>query len=274
MGEPSTDRNGSPSTGWYAYGVVQAEDIQYLPSEGLESGRPPQAVVEGDLGAIVSEVDLAQFAEDQLEDNLRDATWLESRVRAHERVLEALINDRPVLPMRFGTIFRDEYGVRALLSRRRDDLRSALDDLAGTKEWGVRAFVEQEVLERWVRRRSTTPPPPQGGEGAAYLGARRDQRELELDIERASEDVRRRAEAALRPVARAVRRRGAVASPGHARAVDLAVLLPDDRLSELQRIVADLDRWSRRRGLRFEITGPWPPYTFVTMDLSEDIRAS
>jgi hypothetical protein len=258
-------------TGWYAFGVVRSRDAEPLPAEGIEADRPPRAVTEGNLAAIVSEVDLHQFAEDRLSDNLRDPEWLSTRVQAHEAVLEALIRDRTVLPMRFGTIFRDLEGVRGLLSRGEEQLSGALATLAGSKEWGVRASLDRGRMDQWLRERRPQPSStPGGAEGAAYLGERRAQRDLDREIEQVTQAAERRAEDALRSVARAVRRRGSSGRSESSWAVDLAVLVPEERLGELQWVVDELAKSLEPRGLGFEMTGPWPPYSFVNIELSQE----
>ena len=273
MADPSQPE--ASGTGWYAFGVVRSRDAEPLPANGLEAGRPPRAVVEGDVAAIVSQVDLDQFAEDRLADNLQDPDWLSARVRAHEDVLEELIRERTVLPMRFGTIFRDLEGVSDLLLRGGKQLSAALASLAGSKEWGVRAALDRGRMDRWVSERRPQPSgTPGGAEGTAYLGERRAQRDLEREIERVTQDAERRAEAALRPVARAVRRRGSSATSETSWAVDLAVLVSEERLSELRRVVDELARSLEPRGLGFEITGPWPAYSFVNIELSQEVPAS
>jgi hypothetical protein len=63
-----------------------------------------------------------------------DALWL------HERVVEALMAERAVLPMRFGTRLPDRNGVRAVLATRRESLLDALDRVRGRVELAVRAI--------------------------------------------------------------------------------------------------------------------------------------
>jgi hypothetical protein len=67
-----------------------------------------------------------------------DALW------AHERVVERLMADRTVLPMRFGSTVRDEGELRRFLAERQATLVAALARLAGRVELGVRMLAQRE----------------------------------------------------------------------------------------------------------------------------------
>jgi Gas vesicle synthesis protein GvpL/GvpF len=57
----------------------------------------------------------------------------------HEEVVEALMADRDLLPVRYGTRLDDEAAVARALEERRDELAAALDRVRGAVELSVRA---------------------------------------------------------------------------------------------------------------------------------------
>lgn len=67
-----------------------------------------------------------------------DALW------AHERVVERLMTDRTVLPMRFGSTVADEAELRRFLVDRQATLVAALAAIAGRVELGVRILAQRE----------------------------------------------------------------------------------------------------------------------------------
>ena len=71
-------------------------------------------------------------------------------LRRHETVVEALMDEGPVLPMRFGSTTDD---VASLLAGREAELRAALERVRGAVELGVRA-----------RERGPSPPASTGTE--------------------------------------------------------------------------------------------------------------
>jgi hypothetical protein len=59
-------------------------------------------------------------------------------LRRHEAIVEALMADRDVLPMRFGSRVGDAAEARRVLQERHDELAGALDRVRGTAEVAVR----------------------------------------------------------------------------------------------------------------------------------------
>jgi hypothetical protein len=61
-------------------------------------------------------------------------------VLAHERVLEAIMERGPVLPLRFGTELESEDELAAVLAERRDELARGLERVRGRVELGLRVL--------------------------------------------------------------------------------------------------------------------------------------
>lgn len=63
----------------------------------------------------------------------------------HDRVVSRLAKEGAVLPVRFGTLVRDDEAIRELLNERRDELIRQIEHVRGRVEMGVRAT--------WARHR-------------------------------------------------------------------------------------------------------------------------
>jgi hypothetical protein len=116
---------------WYVFGVVPA-DAHLV---GVE------VVSEHGLSAIVGHVDLAEYGEAPLRRNLENRYWLEQAVASHDGVLSQVLGAAPLVPLRFGAVFRDEAGVREMLLEREGEFRDALERLRGHVELGVKVFL-------------------------------------------------------------------------------------------------------------------------------------
>jgi hypothetical protein len=110
----------------WVYAMCERAELQLPQVRGL-SQAPLEGIAEGQLLAV------ATRHEREPEEPALDALW------AHERVVEALMAERAVLPMRFGTRLPDAGGVRAALAARREVLLDALDRVRGRVELAVRA---------------------------------------------------------------------------------------------------------------------------------------
>src|SRR5204863_402501 len=143
----------------------------------------------------------------------RDADELavsEECLWAHERVVEALMAERAVLPVRFGAAFGDERALTAALEPRREELARDLERVRDRVELGVRIRVDApDARARARAARPDTGRAPSPDHGAPSAQARRRRLAQRRRGGAAGGDVHEargadgRAEGALRP-----RRRG------------------------------------------------------------------
>lgn len=235
----------TPAVGWYVFGIVPSDAA---PAAGTS------LVERGPLAAVAAEVSLAEFGEDVLPDRLNDRAWLEEKVRVHEAVLQSFVGVTPVVPLRFGAIYRDVDDVRRLLAERGERFEAVLERVTGRTEVGVKAWFDPAHVTR-----------PAAGSGREYLQRRRD----ELSSARDATGIVAAAHARLAGVADA-----AVANRPQPRELtgrDEQMLLNgaylvrdgDDRFAaEVQRLADE----HGEAGITFELTGPWPPYNFAEDD--------
>jgi hypothetical protein len=258
-------------TGWYVYGVVgesaaASAETQAMTRSGVGS-HGVRVIRAGNLAALASEVPLDDFGDDVLPERLNDPDWLERNARAHDDVLEAVLDDASVVPFRFGTIYLDRSEVGTMLDDRRDELERALERIEGRVELGVKAFADRSRVEESLRNRSGDDAGDEGGgAGTAYLLRRQRERRLEAEAEALSTEIVARAHEALRSVADAARVNRPQPPELSGRSdrmllnASYLVARGDGRLSAEVRRLADEHR---EHGITFEVTGPWPAYNFV-----------
>jgi len=141
----------------------------------------------------------------------------------HEAVVEALMEDRDLLPVRYGTCVEDESAVARVLDERRDGLLEALDRVRGAVELSVRGH-DPTV--------DTTDPV------ATMRG-----HEVHAELSRLARE--------------SARRRGR--DPGEV--LRGAYLVERDSVQAFVAEVARLQ--DAHDDLSLLCTGPWPPYTFA-----------
>jgi gas vesicle protein GvpL/GvpF len=227
---------------------------------------PVRTVAAAGLTAVAEDVGLAEFGEEPLRRNLEDLDWLDATARAHHRVIDAVAQQGPLVPMRLATVYRDDANVAAMLAEREADFRSALRRISGRQEWGVKAYADQHSGAGGEDSGATTGPSSPGtGAGAAYLRRRRDQlaaqksarRETSASAEIIHAELSRYAAAARLHPPQAPQLTGSKAPM----VLNSAYLLETGRGEDFAAAVADLA--GQHPGLRLELTGPWPPYSFA-----------
>lgn len=235
--------------------------------KGIDA-QPVRWVVDDGLAAAVSDVPDEEFDEAPLNEHVRDLSWLGPRAIAHQEVNDRLQEDgEAVVPLAFGTVFRDEDRVHQLLHDQRAALAARLEAVRGRAEWVLTLHVLQEPDAEYVARASpaiqaarqeiaSSPP------GRAHLLKRR-LAELEreerrrIEAESAQEVVTR-----LREIAAEVYLEPLPTDKLERPLVRASVLVPRaDEGRFVEGVEGLRNAWSEPR-YRLLLTGPWPPYRF------------
>jgi Gas vesicle synthesis protein GvpL/GvpF len=207
----------------YVYAATEAPGPP-LPEEGLKS------VTRGPLAAVY------EPAPSGAPEPTREALW------HHEQVVEDLMREAPVLPMRFGTVLAGEDALAGVLESRGDELAAALERVRGRVELGVRTVLRTRRLES----------APGGGErsGREYMLARA---RAYAGAESLAQDIHR----PLAELAREAKRRE-TPPPTILKASYLVDEATVDRFRDEVRRLQEA-----HQDLALLCTGPWPPYSFA-----------
>ena len=209
----------------YVYAIT--EPIDAIPMRVGIEGAPVRVVAGAGLMAVVTDCKGPDIVAAD------DALWL------HESVVEQLMSEAAVLPLRFGsTLVADDEAARQMLRDGRDEYVAALQR--------VRDAVEVSVRVTWPS--GVDPDDPSG---TAHLINR-------LERTRSAMALGEEMDAALSEMARASTRQFAT-SP--AIALTSAYLVDRDRLDEFRERVDRLGGELERATV--VCTGPWPPYSFA-----------
>ena len=240
-------------TGLYTFAVVDTASSEELAREGL------RLIPSGRLAAVVENVEVTEFEGERLEQNLADREWLERMVRHHETVIESLLDGRGVVPMRFGSIFSTEDGLRAMLAENTDAFAAMLDDVRGRHEWGVRVNADREAMVRQL-----APSASSASSGGDYLRRRRAEMQADGEVgTEAARIARELYEQLARHAERAVVLQPRQPSPETL--VTTAYLVPFGDQEAFLRAAKELD--NTYDGISLDVTGPWPPYSFISADV-------
>jgi Gas vesicle synthesis protein GvpL/GvpF len=282
--------------GAYAYCVMAGDARPALDGvAGVDPARPPRVVRRGDLAAVAGDVALSEFGAAPLKRNLEDVRWLERVARGHQAVLDRALEAGTVVPLRLCTVFADEAAVLGMLDREGAALLAALARLAGRAEWGVKLIAdpnagraagggrgEEGGAPRAAADAAGTPVPSSGraaqapdpsvapgkpGSGHAYLARKRGDRVAREEARRTAREAARAvhaglgAEAAAATVLRAPPRE--LSGEAGELVLNGAYLVDRARAAEFRALADRLGEGQRPHGLRLEVTGPWPPYSFA-----------
>ena len=257
--------------GWYFYGITRRAPLPATLA-AADDPAPLQLLEFSRLAAVVRPVSLADFTPAALKERLQNASVLETMVRSHNRVIEAIHAQQAILPAKFGMVHARAEDVVSALEPAHDSLLKQLSRLDECDEWAIHLYAdrvaarqristEDDAIRRLREERDTARP------GRAYFL----EQQLRDAVERATED-------ALSTLAEGTLDRLAI----------YAVASQVNPMSRDAHLVTDLEILSasflvRRdsteqfanevqscadssQGLRCEYSGPWPPYSFAGRD--------
>ena len=251
----------------YVYAVTAAEPVLTL-----DAHNQLFIVREGDLSAVCRLVSAAEYAQTALESRLRDMTWLEQAVCEHEHIIFTLHEKRPLVPLRFATIFHTVERVAAMLLEQKTLLQTSLTRLANHDEWGLKLLFSPQILQAQLALASPQVANLQAEiatkpAGTAYLLSKRLERLVANEQERLSDEIARTCHAELvfhASDSTLSKLHGPeITGPEHTMLLNSSYLIDRGNLAAYQATLTNLRERYQAFGFQFEPSGPWPGYSFV-----------
>jgi hypothetical protein len=259
---------------YYTYAIARPKpgvNPAATPIAGVDPHHPVRAIIHDDLQILVSAVALAEYDLSALETHLQDRTWLEFLAMSHQRVMTSLLDSYTLLPLKLCTLYTDEERARTVLVDNAEQFREIINRIEGAVEWGVKVYCDKAALAAWAAHSA-----PQladlaktvavASPGARYMLEKRLQRAAQV----ASDDLRRSYAQASHMVlsahARAAEQNPPQPQQIHGRSDDMvlngAYLVDEAGGDAFAAALEELRTQYEPCGFSFELTGPWPAYSF------------
>ncbi|MGC4117109.1 MAG: GvpL/GvpF family gas vesicle protein [Myxococcales bacterium] len=233
--------------------------------EGLD-GSPLVLHRREDLVAVCCEVSLEDFTGPSGEAHLQDLAWVAPRALRHQEVIERVQRFSPVFPARFGTLFSSLEALHRRMDQHRELIRAFLSRTAQAQEWGLKGFLEEKTAEEHLldeelaSAHSLSP-------GARYLQERKLRTQTGARVRRWASDAaaavkQELSQEAMEVVERTVLRGPSEGEPGQM-IWNWSFLVPTPVAESFQATAAQLNQKLAASGLKLQVVGPFPPYSFT-----------
>ena len=249
----------APAT--YVYCIVSSSrPLQTTTVTGLPGAGHVRAVeITPGRYLIVSDAPVEAFGEASLTAKLSDLDWVSRAAVAHEAVSQAFMAADAVVPMKLFTLFSSDTRALEQLRAGWKRVDGVIKRLTRHDEWGVRL-----VFDPSASLKSSAPAAPVAS-GRDYLLAKRQQNaassQQATEMRKVAGDVIK----SLRALSRDVKKRD-VTAPAEGRGrllLDAAFLVPRGKAQRFKKSVEARAKKIAASGYALQITGPWPPYSFV-----------
>lgn len=232
-----------------------------------------------DLEAVVSNVSLEEFGSAEIQKKSQeDLKWIKEKALAHEKVIEEAMKNKDkvlsVIPMRFGTIYKEESSLNETLDKDYAKAKELLNKILGKQEWSVKIYLknmrkfEQAVKEKSRGIKEKEKEMAALSEGMSFF-MEEELRELvrkEADIEVnniADEVFETLGKQSGDRVRNKVLGKELTGRP-EPMVSNTAYLVPEEKTGDFTQEIENLNQKLTAKGLHLECGGPWPAYNFVS----------
>ena len=244
--------------GKYLYCIIESNEARNFGPIGIgERADIVSTIGYDDISAVVSSSPMTKFVINR------------ENMTAHERVIEEVMKDHAVLPVRFCTVAASAEEVRTLLRRRHSEFKGLLRDMDNKVEMGLKALwkdmnqIFHEIAEEnhKVRSLKKKAKGKMGWAGNSQKIALGKEVKEALEAKKADE-----AEVILNTFKRAavdIRKNDVF---GDSMFLNASFLIDRSREKEFDYLMEDLvERYGDR--VTFKYVGPTPPFNFVNIVL-------
>ena len=256
--QPPSDKPAS-GDGIYVYCIIESADPRSFGKIGIGGrGDDVYTVHHQDLAAVVSRSPLMVY----------DPTRENALTHEHVNEVVMIDNNFTPVPMSFGTLFKTEDDIVEFLKDTYDALRDVLKKMRDKLEFGLKVnwdresvLVDVESEYEEIRRLKAQIEGDQAT--STYFARMQLGRLVEQALAQKSESFVREIYDELRDAAIASRANKVI---GDRMIMNGAFLVEREKSDMFDKKVQEIGR--RYEGkLKFNYTGPWPPYNFVTIRL-------
>ena len=259
--------------GFYLYCIFYRREDTPIHYKSIDGENEIFSIPYRDISALVSQIPLDEYSEEQLEKNLTDIEWVAPRVKIHERIIEHIMGFSPVIPIKFCTIFRREDRIKEILEKHYNNLKSLLDYMSDKEEWGIKVYVEPDVLSSAVARlnpeikklkeRITNASP---GE-AFFLKKKRDsllKEETDRALDELADEMYKRLLSLAVQSSRGKLFDRKITGKNDEMFLNLALLLKKKDIKGAKTKINKIVSQYKGKGVYSMLSGPWPPYNFCS----------
>ncbi len=251
----------------YLYCVTHAAAHDLSAVAGVQDGVPVCLESLNSLTAVYSRVPLEMFTGRSAEQNMKNIEWIGPRAIRHEKVIERVMQEGPVYPVRFATLFSSMDALWKTLMSNAGRISDFLDQTGHKHEFSVKGFLDNKKIKAFLaktefkdqKKRLDTLSP-----GKKYIAEQQFKKQLDLGIKKwvrktCEEFVSHLAEKNNRVSARKL-----VAEKDNELEMvfNLAFLIHRENRDSFLQTVSEATESFLPMGLTLHVSGPWPPYSF------------
>lgn len=257
----------------------KTEGLSAFSTKGIDGRGDVFTLPYRDLEAVVSKVSLEEFGSIEIQKNAQeDLNWIKEKGVAHEKVIEEAMrkNDKilSLIPMKFGTIFKEKAGLEETLGENYSKIKEILDRIRGKQEWSLKVYLKGEKnLEQMVKEKNEAIKEKEKeiatlDEGTAFF---MEEELQEVISKEADKELNNIVEALFKNLKKQAvdSKKGKILEKEltgrrEPMVLNAAYLIPEEKVKNFKEEVEALNQEVQIKGFYLEYSGPWPAFNFTS----------
>ena len=242
--------------------------IDYMESKGLK------CIMADDLYVIVKYVSGEEFSEENLKKNLADLQWLETNARDHIMIISKIMEQNTVIPFNFGTIYQSEESLKKFIKDYSGSLSENLLHLEWKEEWAVKIYVDRKALTEQIDELSEEVAALEkqimaSSPGKAFLLKRKKTDLIENEMDRLCKNYGQEYYNEFKNLSVSTCLNNLIPKDFTGREdtmiLNATFLVHKTKVPDFKNTFEILKKKDGNSGFFLEVTGPWPPYSFISL---------
>jgi len=232
-----------------------------------------------ELEAVVSKVSLEEFDSESIQIKAQgDLTWIKEKAVVHEKIIEEAMRNKDnvlsVIPMRFGTIFKEKTSLEETLNKDYAKIKEVIDKIHRKQEWSVKIYLkDRQKFEQAVKEKNEVIKEKEKEiaslpEGMAFfmeeelkeLISKEAEKELNNIIETLFESLKNHTVGSVKNKILEKELTGRQ----EPMVLNAAYLIPAERIEDFKKEAENLNQKMQAKGFCLEYGGPWPAFNFTS----------
>lgn len=266
--------------GLYLYCIREkSEGTPAISAKGIDEKGEVFVIPFRKLEAVVSTVSFEEFASEEIQRKAQeDMSWIKEKALTHEKVIEeAMRKDDKVLsliPMRFGTIFKEKAKLEEILNKDYSKIKEVLERIRGKQEWSVKVYLkDREKFEQVIKDKNETIKEKEKyiaslPEGMAFFMEEELKdvisKEVEKELNNIVEDFFESLGKQAVDLTKCKILGKELTGRREPMVSNAAYLIPEEKIEDFKKAAEALNQQIQANGFCLEYSGPWPAYNFTS----------
>lgn len=233
-----------------------------------------ESIMFDDFHVIVKYVSESEFSEENFKKNLSNIQWLELNAREHVRVITTIMEQRTVIPFKFGTIYHTKDSLTNFITNYSDSLIENFHYITGKEEWSVKIYFDGKILYAQIDELSEEAAALEkqimaSSPGKAFLLKIKKTGLIENEITRLHKNYGQKYYDEFKNLSESTSLNNLLPKEFTGREdtmiLNATFLVSKNKVADFISTVETCRKKEGNSGCFIEATGPWPPFSFISI---------